>query len=767
MTTPVNDAIDESIAVGGETSFTYTFQVNTVISPALHPITVETRLGLVLTTLVEGVDFTVTGAGNPLGGTIVLDVGVFPAGAIAGVTWTRKRDNPVNRVTDFQIAGDFFALEVNDQLDYITQLLQDQKRDADSNFANSIRLAVGSLFSLGPMDDPITGNFLRAKSGGFEWVTLVGTGVASAVDESDTNSTKDKLLSNFLALQWERARNQSSGVVRVIARTQSDLFDGIPADWIVYKEDGSELDTTGTTTSGLQEAIDYMYAGGYNLEVIGGGVKPLIPAGPHGGLLGTDPFTTTNGSNIVSVAHVAHGLSTDDGVEYQSLSGAINGIPASEFSAFLKITVVDANNYTITTATNATSSGSAGGSAVTFQHKGIAVSVITTTTTIKWPPMQNKRILFNNIIISGSLPAGEYLMEFDSCMMVQLDAPGSIFVVENSDAGGVVKFAPTLDLPHDFEGPITTATRFNFHSLGSPSLASATVLFDTTNAPIIGQFFSFVELAAVATGAFGIDIVGHATRSFQRNHITAADIHDYTDTCVRIGTSSTGANNIRGNHFNLGMNPANTAKGLEVWARDNDIHAQISDDDDLSGDWVHWETSARKNNLYLSGTSALGFEPKITDGSVARDNALYTAGRIAASVHLNTVDQTGVVTATWTKVNFDTQDYDMGSAWHDINDRWEPGYLGLAHVDAAVGWVATTAGAPLEIALYRNGTLIHQSPALVTHDTTANQGPKLSVDFEILTATDYFEIFVRQGTGVNQDIEGNPTISWATFSRKN
>ncbi len=207
MTEAVNDGVDTYLAVGGETSFTYTFQVNTVISPALHPITVETRLGLVLTTLVEGVDFTVTGAGNPLGGTTVLDTGVFPAGAIAGVTWTLKRDNPVERVTDFQTAGDFFALEVNDQLDYITQILQEQNRDADSNFANSIRLATSSLFALGTMLDPIAGTFLRATAGGnFDWASLIPAGTATSVDETDTNATKDKLLSNLLANLWETLR---------------------------------------------------------------------------------------------------------------------------------------------------------------------------------------------------------------------------------------------------------------------------------------------------------------------------------------------------------------------------------------------------------------------------------------------------------------------------------------------------------------------------------------------------------------------------------
>ena len=130
MTVAVDDAVDEYLAVGGETSFTYTFPVNTVIAPALHALVVETRLAGVLTTLVEGVDYTVTGAGNPLGGTALLDTGVFPAGAIAGVNWKLKRANPVSRVTDFQTGGDFFATE---RSEWEPETLEERPYDIEKN----------------------------------------------------------------------------------------------------------------------------------------------------------------------------------------------------------------------------------------------------------------------------------------------------------------------------------------------------------------------------------------------------------------------------------------------------------------------------------------------------------------------------------------------------------------------------------------------------------------------------------------------------------
>lgn len=767
MTVAVNDAVDEFIAVGGETQFSYTFPIIIPILPTLHPITVENRLSGVLTTLVEGVDFSVTGAGQPLGGTIVLDLGVFPSGAIAGVTWTLERNNPIDRLVDFQVAGDFFAVEVNDDMDYLTQILQDQKRDIDLNFTNSIHLAVGSLFNLGEMDDPIIGNFLRAKAGGgFDWAALIPAGTAVSMDETDTDPTKDKLPSNLLGLQWERARKQSFGVVRMIATTQSDLFDSIPAVWIVYKEDGSELDTTGTTTQGLQEAIDYAVNNGFDLEILGGGLKPIIPNGPHGGALGTNPFATINTSNVVTVSHTAHGLTTNDGVRFDGLGGAVNGIPQAEFDVYRKITFVNVNSYTITMVTNATSTGTGGGSTVRFQHKGINVAVIQCTTTVNWPPMQNKSIVLQSVTISsGSGPTGSYAHVFDSCMMVNFQSIGGQFVVQDSTFDGVIKFAATNELPHDIDGPIITASQFNFGSIANGSTVGAGILFDPTNGAIIGNFFEATEIAATGVGTRGLDIIGNATRTIQRNIFKFADIHDFATTCVRIGTSATGAANIRANQFVLCCNPKDAGKGLEIWGRDNNIDLMISDDDDAADNWILLETSARFNNIRLAGGRALSFTPDITDNSVLRDNSIVTAGRIAASIHLNGSNQVGIATGTtWVKVLFDTQRYDMGGAWHDTNDRWEPVFIGVATISAAVKWVTTVAASRLGLAIFKNGVELH-SVHSITHDTSDLYGPTIYVDVEILTATDFFEIFVTQETGSNKDIDGDPNETWVTMTR--
>ena len=141
---------------------------------------------------------------------------------------------------------------------------------------------------------------------------------------------------------------------------------------------------------------------------------------------------------------------------------------------------------------------------------------------------------------------------------------------------------------------------------------------------------------------------------------------------------------------------------------------------------------------------------------------------IAASVHRNEVDQTAIVTATWTKLALTTERFDKESKFDSVtNYRWLPGVVGLARVTAAVAWVLASGGGVVQIALYKNGTeFLGQN--YVVHATAGIQNmPPLSLLFDIASDTDYFEIWVRQDTGVNQDIDGDSTRTYAMFEMVN
>ena len=78
----------------------------------------------------------------------------------------------------------------------------------------------------------------------------------------------------------------------------------------------------------------------------------------------TNPFDTVNTSNVVTVTHVGHGLSNGNAVIF---SGAVatGGIPSVLLNTLFYPTVANANAYTVTVQTNATSNVTGGGGTVT------------------------------------------------------------------------------------------------------------------------------------------------------------------------------------------------------------------------------------------------------------------------------------------------------------------------------------------------------------------------------------------------------------------
>jgi hypothetical protein len=94
--------------------------------------------------------------------------------------------------------------------------------------------------------------------------------------------------------------------------------------------------------------------------------------GDYTGSLGTDPFTTSSGSSTITVAHTSHGLAVSDRVIFSG-SDAVNGITPNDVEMTVA-SVVDANSYTVAFTSNASGSGSDGGSSVTFKYFDVSAA---------------------------------------------------------------------------------------------------------------------------------------------------------------------------------------------------------------------------------------------------------------------------------------------------------------------------------------------------------------------------------------------------------
>jgi hypothetical protein len=114
------------------------------------------------------------------------------------------------------------------------------------------------------------------------------------------------------------------------------------------------------TGGGAATDIAYQQPVGLNTYTIGTGwgAGPWPVTGITTNL--TNPFATTTGSNVVTVTQTAHGLSNGNAVIFANAT-ATGGVSAVLLNTLFYPTVANANAYTITVQTNATSNVAAGG----------------------------------------------------------------------------------------------------------------------------------------------------------------------------------------------------------------------------------------------------------------------------------------------------------------------------------------------------------------------------------------------------------------------
>lgn len=83
----------------------------------------------------------------------------------------------------------------------------------------------------------------------------------------------------------------------------------------------------------------------------------------------TDPFTTSNTSNVVTVTHTAHNLTNGQAVIFGNAT-ATGGISAPLLNTLFYVTTVNANAYTVTVQINANASVSGGGTVTEYAQTG-------------------------------------------------------------------------------------------------------------------------------------------------------------------------------------------------------------------------------------------------------------------------------------------------------------------------------------------------------------------------------------------------------------
>lgn len=160
--------------------------------------------------------------------------------------------------------------------------------------------------------------------------------------------------------------------------------------------------------------------------------------------------------------------------------------------------------------------------------------------------------------------------------------------------------------------------------------------------------------------------------------------------------------------------------------------------------------------------------PTIEDGtlSIARgdgtpvltvdaDGVRLDGTTIPSFVARKNADQTGIVTATWTKLTFQTLDVNVGGYF--ASDKFTPP-AGKYHLACMANISATAAGQRLAVAIYKNGAEVKSQ--LVFSGASGSHSIGLSALLEA-NGTDYFELWVFQASGTSGTVDGTiPSYTW-------
>jgi hypothetical protein len=508
--------------------------------------------------------------------------------------------------------------------------------------------------------------------------------------------------------------------------------------WRLYDEMGAEVNISGSTTSGLQEAIDLAWTRGRDLKVLGGGGLRL-----GGGTLPANPFSTVTGSTTVTVNHPSHGFTDNDITVHFLGSTAVNGIPASEINSgpgtAHPITIIDANTYTFTVTTPATATGSGGGTSVTWTASR-DVSVLHCTSTVTFPPMHTKSVFIDSLTIDfpSSLGGNDGIV-VDSCMSVDMDLRCQIAY---AGTGAAVRFKPTNPEPVDNQITIVDS-RFYLRTV------AGRVVFDASTGAITNNHILIVE----CNSTDGVRLIGSQSIAF--NTFLLLHVHAPTGIGVAVGNSATSL--VHNNFIRAFISPG-TGPGpaLWVWGQENLIEVLIHDGEGLVDEGIKLESSAARNlfRVYKNAAST-----PVNDQSTSKDNeGLFGWVKPRCFVHRNGVNQSGVPSGSAQQVMFTTRLYDDGNTFDTTTSRWVPGRRGRVHVTAAVRWLNVADATTLEIQLRKNGAIV--ASVMSGASGTAGQGPSLAVDATVDAPTDYFEIFVQQNSGTARDINGASSVTF-------
>lgn len=243
----------------------------------------------------------------------------------------------------------------------------------------------------------------------------------------------------------------SGSKVVAIADASQVLQNG---DWVLLQAASA---VGGLTINGWYQ-VSSRTGSGYNIT---SAVAATGSAGPLGGtttfqyprITLTNPFTTVNGSPVVSVAHTAHGRQVGDYVVFSGAS-AVGGLtPSGEFPV---ATVTSPNAYTVVASANASSDVSGGGGSVSITYLLSFGQAPSSSLPVYGSGAYGVGAYGTGGVTPATLGNGWTLDAYGS-QMLACPAGGTIYVYDTAGGG---RAYPMLNAPATVNAMFVTAERF-------------------------------------------------------------------------------------------------------------------------------------------------------------------------------------------------------------------------------------------------------------------------------------------------------------------